>query len=316
MNTSDWQPTASLEAIRLRAQLYGQIRGFFQHRQVLEVETPVLSKAGNTDPNIDSLQVSDPPGYLQTSPEFAMKRLLAAGSGPIYQLCKAFRKGEAGRRHNPEFTMLEWYRVGFTYHQLMDEVTELLGVVLGERTVEKLSYRQAFLDYLAIDPHRATQEELVPLVAKHADYDGASDSRDILLDLLMSHVIEPALGRGTFTFIYDYPSTQCALAQLVEDEQGVSVAERFELYVDGTEIANGYQELTDPQEQQRRFVADNKKRLDAGAQEMPADRRLIDALRSGLPKCAGVALGIDRLLMLISREDNIRKLVSFPHDRA
>lgn len=316
MNTSDWQPTASLEAIRLRAHLYGQIRGFFQHRQVLEVETPVLSKAGNTDPNIDSLQVSDPPGYLQTSPEFAMKRLLAAGSGSIYQLCKAFRKGEAGRRHNPEFTMLEWYRVGFSYHQLMDEVAELLGGVLGEKPVEKLSYRKVFQDQLSIDPHAVTQEELVALVSKHVNYDGFSDAKDTLLDLLMSHVVEPTLGQGGFTFIYDYPATQCALAKVVEDEQGVSVAQRFELYVEGAEIANGYQELTDPKEQQSRFAADNEKRVKAGAQEIPMDRHVIDALQSGLPECAGVALGVDRLLMLMLREDNIHKLISFPNDRA
>lgn len=316
MNTINWQPTASLEAIKLRAGLYRQIRDFFQRRQVLEVETPVLSHAGNTDPNIESLLVADPPGYLQTSPEFAMKRLLAAGSGSIYQLCKAFRKGEVGRRHNPEFTMLEWYRVGFSYHQLMDEVAQLFTMALGERPVEKLSYRQVFLDHLAIDPHVATQVQLAALADKHANYDGGGDDKDTLLDLLMSHVVEAGLGRGGFTFIYDYPATQCALAKVAEDEQGVRVAQRFELYIEGTELANGYQELTDPQQQQRRFVADNEKRVQAGAQAVLMDQRLIQALQSGLPECAGVALGIDRLLMLMQQDDNIRNLIAFPQDRA
>lgn len=316
MNTFDWQPTASLEAIKLRAGLYRQIRDFFQRRQVLEVETPVLSRAGNTDPHIESLLVADPSGYLQTSPEFAMKRLLAAGSGSIYQLCKAFRKGEAGRRHNPEFTMLEWYRVGFSYQQLMDEVAQLFTMALGERPVEKLSYRQVFLDHLAIDPHVATREQLAALTDKHANYDGGGDDKDTLLDLLMSHVVEPGLGQGGFTFIYDYPATQCALAKVAEDEQGVRVAQRFELYIEGTELANGYQELTDPQQQQRRFVADNEKRVQDGAQAVLIDQRLIQALQSGLPECAGVALGIDRLLMLMQQDDNIRNLIAFPQDRA
>jgi len=286
-------------ALRQRAALYARIRQFFQHRGVLEVDTPLLAEASSTDPNIESLMLVEPPLYLQTSPEFAMKRLLAMGSGSIYQISKAFRHGESGRRHRPEFTLLEWYRVGFDYRQLMDEVASLYAELVAPKTVEKLSYRELFECQFDLDPHLASQEKLRVLAARHTGYQaGHEDDKDSLLDLLMSHVIEPQLGQGCLTFVYDYPASQCALAEVAVDQQGQQVARRFELYVEATELANGYQELTDWREQKRRLVADNQRRAARGQPLIPIDYRLLGALRQGLPACSGVALGVDRLLML------------------
>jgi len=245
-----------------------------------------------------------------------MKRLLAAGSGAIYQICKSFRQGESGNRHNPEFTMLEWYRPGFDHFQLMAEIAELLISLLGERPVRQLSYRSAFAQVLAIDPHLADVSALSALAEQHTGYQADDESRDTLLDLLMSQVIEPQLGRGELTFIYDYPASQCALAKVKIDAQDAAVAERFELYVDGIELANGYHELTDAQEQQRRFDADLAERKRRGLPELPTDQKLVAALQSGMPDCAGVAMGLDRLLMLMAGTDSIRDVIAFPVDRA
>lgn len=315
LNSSDWQPTATLDALRLRAELYQHIRSFFQQRDVLEVETPLLGLAASTDLHLASLSVDAENKFLQTSPEFAMKRLLAAGSGAIYQICKAFRSGESGRRHNPEFTMLEWYRPGFDHFDLMDEVALLLQQLLGERPVRKLSYRDAFNGVLGADPHHCHVDVLAQLGQQHTGYVATSDDdRDTLLDLLMSQVIEPTLGRGELTFIYDYPASQCALAKLAIDAEGIQIAERFELYVDGVELGNGYHELTDGKEQLRRFNADLHKRASNNLPAVPVDQRLVAALDSGLPDCAGVALGLDRLLMLMAGVDSIRAVIAFPAD--
>jgi len=315
LTPSDWQPTTSLDALCLRARLYQQLREFFLQRKVLEVETPLLGQAASTDIHLASLCV-DNQQFLQTSPEFAMKRLLAAGSGAIYQICKSFRQGESGNRHNPEFTMLEWYRPGFDHFQLMAEIAELLISLLGERPVRQLSYRSAFAQVLAIDPHLADVSALSALAEQHTGYQADDESRDTLLDLLMSQVIEPQLGRGELTFIYDYPASQCALAKVKIDAQDAAVAERFELYVDGIELANGYHELTDAQEQQRRFDADLAERKRRGLPELPTDQKLVAALQSGMPDCAGVAMGLDRLLMLMAGTDSIRDVIAFPVDRA
>lgn len=288
-----------MQAVRQRAELYSKIRDFFRQRQVLEVDTPLLSAAATTDPNIESLMLAKPRLYLQTSPEFAMKRLLASGSGSIYQITKAFRGGESGRRHRPEFTMLEWYGVGFSYHQLMDEVADLYRELVTDRPVKKVTYRELFMDQFNVDPHLVSVEELGALADTHTGYRmDAQDDKDSLLDLLMSHLIEPQLGDGCLTFVYDYPASQCALAKVAADQQGQTVAQRFELYADGVELANGYQELTDWREQEQRFTADNVKRAQRGQQQLPPDRTLLGALQHGLPECAGVALGVDRLLML------------------
>lgn len=329
ITVADWQPAANLETLCLRARLLSSIRGFFERRGVLEVETPILSTAAVTDPNLASLTVrytgpGAPHGrnlYLHTSPEFPMKRLLAAGSGSIYQICKVFRDGEAGRLHNPEFTMLEWYRVGFDHHALMDEVEALVTEMLHERTdlgpAERLTYRRAFREYAGIDPHEASVESLRECALGH----GAElamglepDRRDAWLDLLLTHVVEPSLGDGRLTFLYDYPASQAALARVRTGDP--PVAERFELYLGGVELANGFHELGDASEQQRRFQADNERRRAAGLPPVLIDERLLAALAHGLPDCAGVALGFDRLVMIAGRLRSIDEVLAFPILRA
>ncbi len=315
MHPPDWQPTATLDALQLRAGLYRQIREFFQQRDVLEVETPLLGLAASTDVHLASVRAGDN-RYLQTSPEFAMKRLLAAGCGAIFQICKAFRAGEAGRRHNPEFSMLEWYRPGFDHFRLMDEVAELVGSILGISRVRRVSYREAFSDALMIDPHYVADTALAELAYQHCGYRCEDEDRDTLLDLLMSQVVEPRLGRNELTFVYDYPASQCALARVSSDAEGAEVAQRFELYVEGVELANGYLELSDALVQQQRFEADIAERQRRGLPIVPQDQRLVAALQAGLPDCAGVALGLDRLLMLKMGVASIREVIAFPADIA
>jgi lysyl-tRNA synthetase class 2 len=313
--------------LKRRARMLERIRAFFSARDVLEVETPLLSQAATTDPNLASLSTrytgpgfgSGLPLYLCTSPEFPMKRLLAAGSGSIYQICKVFRDGEAGRLHNPEFTMLEWYRVGFDQHQLMDEVAALAAHVLERSDMpapEKLSYRDAFLRYCEIDPHGASIETLADNARHHGisvQHDGANP-RDFWLDLLLTHVVEPHLGNGHMTFIYDYPASQAALARVRAGDP--PLAERFELYMNGIEIANGFHELADPAEQRNRFERDLGRRRDQGLVDVPIDNRLLAGLAEGLPACAGVALGCDRLLMIATGAKSIDDVLAFPLSRA
>ena len=323
---ADWRPTARREVLAARARTLGAIRGFFQQAGVLEVETPALSFAAGTDPALASLSTrytgpAAPHGaalYLHTSPEFAMKRLLAAGSGPIWQLCKVFRDGERGRQHNPEFTLLEWYRPGFGLHDLMDEVAALLRAVRGDGLAEeRLSYAMAFDRALGIDPHRADVDRL-RAAARDAGLAGADaldlPGRDAWLDLLMSHCVEPALGAAGVTFVHDYPASQAVLARVRDGDP--PVAERFEVYVRGVELANGFHELADADEQRRRFAADNARRRGTGLPEMPVDERLLAALAAGLPDCCGVALGVDRLVMLATGAARIDEVIAFPLERA
>ena len=324
-----WQPSADIEQLQHRAKVISQIRAFFAARDLLEVDTPVMSHYGVSDPHIDSIAVafaahgdlSDQrmrqPMYLMSSPEYAMKRLLAAGSGNIYQIAKAFRNGEVGRRHNTEFTLLEWYRLDFDLQQLMQEVAELIDTVLKGAVLEWhfWSYRQAFETILSINPLTASDADIKAKALAHVDIQmDACAPRDTWLDLLMSHCIEPKL--PTACFIFDYPASQAALARLYTDELGHQVARRFEVYVNGIELANGYHELTDAHEQERRFALDNATRLTMGKTPMAADVRLLQALQAGLPECAGVALGIERLLMLTSGETDIAKVMAFNHPLA
>lgn len=321
-----WRPVASLEALRARAELNRDLRRFLADRGVLEVETPCLASAPVTDLHLASLgsrletQAGSRHLFLQTSPEFAMKRLLAAGSGPIFQIAKAFRDGESGRFHNPEFTMLEWYRPGFDHHDLMDEVAALLTVVLGSRRAEKLSYGELFETSLGVDPHRASAAELAE-AARRAGVDWGGEEpeaqdREVWLHLLMSHCLEPGLGLKQPTFVYDYPASQAALARVRHEADGLAVAERFEVYVEGVELANGFHELIDAAEQRRRFEDDLALRRRAGLPEVPLDEFLLAALAHGLPASAGVALGVDRLLMLRTGVEHIRDVLAFPIDRA
>jgi lysyl-tRNA synthetase class 2 len=321
----DWRPLTNSEMLRARAALLSGIRDYFQQVGVLEVETPLCSVAANTDPALESLTTSYagpgcPDGirlYLQTSPEFAMKRLLAAGSGPVFQIGKAFRNGESGRLHNPEFTLLEWYRPGFDQHRLMREVAELVNSLLpAPRPVESLSYGEAFSRSLGIDPHRASTQLLRECAIDYG-VPGVAEfqlDRDGWLDLLLTHALEPRLGQDHLTFLYDYPASQAALARIREDQP--PVAERFELYLDGVELANGFHELTDAAEQQRRFEVDNHRRREQGKEQLPIDQHLLAALQAGLPDCSGVALGVDRLLMAVTGAAHIDEVLAFPLERA
>jgi len=312
----DWRPTAAPGQLQARALLLREIREFFAERKVMEVETPLISMSGNTDPEIQSIRTADG-GYLRTSPEFALKRLLASGSGDIYELGRVFRGGEAGRMHNPEFTMLEWYRKGFSHHRLMDEVTDLIRRCgrgkFDHWPVQKLSYRQLFLHHAGLDPNDAD----VSALAERAQESGINElelTRRQWLDLLLSVVIQPALPEHCLTYVHDFPADQAALARVRQDNP--PVAERFELYLGRTELANGYQELTDAAEQARRFEADNRQRESRGQPVYQADHNLVKALEHGLPECAGVALGVDRLLMAITGAASITEVLAFPYSRA
>jgi len=311
-----WQPTASPERLQARARLLQDIRAYFSDQGVLEVETPLISKAGYTDPEIRSIRTEDG-AYLRTSPESALKRLLAAGSGDVFELGRVFRAGEVGRYHNAEFTLLEWYRTTFDYHHLMDEVAALVlhcgRGKFDHWSQQRLSYRELFQQHLGLDPFSADVDELTSSAKKQGISDIELDRRQ-WLDLLISHFVQPALPECCLTFIYDFPPDQAALANVRQDTP--AVAERFELYLGRTELANGYQELTDAAEQQRRFDAENAQREQRGEMICEIDHRLVAALQSGLPECAGVALGVDRLLMAICGAESIEDVIAFPSSRA
>jgi len=323
---SSWQPTASLEMLHQRAQLLAKIRAYFERTHALEVETPACSFYATTDPSIESFQLTyTGPGfsapqslYLHTSPEFPMKRLLAAGSGAIYQICKVFRNGESGRQHNPEFTLLEWYRPGYDHHQLMADVATLVNSILRTpRKIEYLSYNEIFQHHLDIDPHHATQQQLQECAKQHniADTDRLNlPSHDAWLDLLLTHCIEPYLGKDCLSFVYDYPTSQASLAKIRPGPP--PLAERFELYMEGMELANGFHELTHSNEQKQRFSQDLELRHQHGQPIVPMDKNLLAAINSGLPNCAGVALGIDRLLMQTTHATHINQTLAFPINRA
>ena len=303
-------------SLPLRAALYTDIRDFFAKRGVMEVETPLLSQHTVTDPHIDSFQTqysnNQQTYFLQTSPEYAMKRLLCAGSGAIFQICKAFRQGEFGAQHNPEFTMLEWYRPGFNHHDLMDEIDQLLQRILITAPAEKITYQDLFLTHLAIDPFAVDLVALKKLITqKEIDIDLTTIDHDTALQILLTHSIEPNLGRKKPLFLYDFPASQAALAKIHHQR-----AERFELYIDGCEIANGFHELTNPIEQEKRFINDQQQRK-AHQKFIPdIDQRFINALHNGLPDCAGVAVGIDRLLMQLAKTNHIHDVICFPWDSA
>jgi elongation factor P--(R)-beta-lysine ligase len=313
-----WQPGASLAALKTRAAMLGRARAFFAQRSVLEVETPILSAAAVSDPQLQSLhtQVAGiaAPRYLQTSPEYAMKRLLAAGSGDIYQVCKVFRDEEQGRWHNPEFTMIEWYRLGFDDAALIDEVEALLRHMLeGLRdlpSAERLSYSAALQRHAGVDAFNAGDDALAAAAVRHGIHCDSTLDRDAKLDLLMGLVVGPRLGVERPCFICDYPVSQAALARL---KPGVpqAIAARFELYLDGIELANGFHELASASEQRARFVADLKTRAARGQVQPPLDENLLAALQHGLPDCAGVALGFDRLVAVALGAKRLSEAMSF-----
>ena len=314
----------SVTSLQLRARLYALIRAFFAERHVLEVETPILSAAGNTEPNIQSfsthfsghVDAGARERWLRTSPEHPLKRLLAAGIGDCYELGRVFRNGEAGGRHNPEFTMLEWYRLGWDHRRLMEETIALVEAALAMlgRRAEVLieSYRQLFLDELGIDPLHAPIDELrAPLAGFGINPDDLG--RDDWLDLLITHKLQPSFPRDRITLIHDYPATQCALARIRPGDP--PLAERFELYLGRYELANGYHELNDASEQRWRFERDNAVRRRRGLREIPIDEHLLGVL-DALPDCAGVALGVERLLMCLAGTDAIADVLAFPFNQA
>ncbi len=315
---TEWMPSAPIENLRFRAHILAAIRAYFAERNVMEVDAAVLSQCAVSDPYIDSLEVhykGHPAAvaetcYLQTSPEYAMKRLLAAGSGSIYQMGKVFRNGEEGRNHNPEFTMLEWYRLDFDDQQLMDDVESLVRSVLNIGPIRRCSYRDIFIEKLGIDPNSASNAELAALMLCHVEVDLDINDRDGWLNLLMSHLIEPML-KSEPIFVCDYPASQSALARLKQNDNGDWVAARFELFVEGIELANGYHELTDAEEQRRRLEADQAMRHSLELPVRPLESRLVDALAAGFPECSGVALGVDRLVMLALGASHIDQVIPF-----
>ncbi len=319
-----WQPTASIALLKQRAEVISTIRGFFSARNVLEVDTPAMSHATVTDIHLHTFQTDFVgPGYAQgsklflmTSPEFHMKRLLAAGSGCIYQINKAFRNEENGRFHNPEFTMLEWYRVGFDHHKLMDEMDDLLQLVLKVGQAERMTYQQAFMRVLGVCPLEGSMQELKLTAAKLglSDIAEPEQDRDTLLQLLFSVGVEAKIGQQVPAFVYDFPASQAALAKINPND--ARVADRFEVYFKGIELANGFHELDNPAEQLSRFEQDNAKRTEMGLSPQPIDFHLIEALKSGLPECAGVALGVDRLIMLALDCEHIDQVTAFPFPNA
>lgn len=318
-------PSADIPTLVKRAGLNRRIRRFFEQHDVLEVTTPALSRHANTDLHIDSFVTayvgpSQPDGlpfYLHTSPEFPMKRLLVAGSGSIYQIAQVFRDGEFGRHHNPEFTLLEWYRLDFDHHRLMDEIEQLLKALCVDGpqlpAAQRLTYDEVLHRYAGLSLQGLNADALRVCCRDHG-LDGIELGNDVdaWLDLLFSHHIQPNLPE--VCFVYDYPASQAALARVRHDEP--PVAERFELFINGIELGNGYHELSDAEEQLQRFQADTQKRAEQGKADLPMDTALINALQDGLPNCAGVAIGLDRLYMVLLGKSSIAEVMAFPWDRA
>ena len=313
-----WRPGASRLAMEARAVLLRNIRTFFADRKVMEVETPVLSQAGNSDPNIYNISTDNrTKKYLRTSPEYAMKRLLASGHRDIYEMGRVFRAGEAGRHHNPEFTLLEWYRLGWNYLDLADEVIELIRLCglsqFDDWPVNRVTYRELFLHETGLDPLTCDESDLETCALERGIHAGPMDQQD-WLDLVLSQVIQGALPGESFTVLYEFPPEQAALARIRGGD--TPVAERFEIYLGQMELANGYQELTDAGEQLQRFRRESTLAAGRGDEPVPIDGNLVSALRHGMPECAGVALGVDRLLMSCLKLDRIDGVLAFGADRA
>lgn len=304
-----FQPSASLKAIKKRAQLLQELRAFFYAREILEVDVPAIGDATVTDVHLQPLEVNGG-GFLQTSPEYYMKRLLAAGSGSIYYLGKAYRSEESGRRHRSEFTLLEWYCLGMDDRQLMLQMMELFSALAPQVPMAQRSYREVFETVLGIDPYAADLHQLQVVIGRTLELSAPLNTKSDCLDLLFSHCVEPSLGPG-ITLVYDYPREQCALARLAKNEAGFVVARRFEVYWDGMELANGYWELKAVDEQRQRFYADQQQRSVMGLAVPQQDERFLAALAAGLPDCAGVALGVDRLLMCLLGARDIREVMPF-----
>ncbi len=340
---TNWQPQSSHQLRQARATLLRDVREFFYLRDILEVETPALSQAGNTDPFIESIQsaisTTSILRYLHTSPEYPMKRLLAANSGDIYQICKVWRANESGSNHNPEFTLLEWYRVGFRYHQLMSEVSELFHSLIPSltKTDQFHSYENLFLEKFGINPHIAKHDVLIRCVEENiSGLNCQSLDQQALLDALLTHCIEPDFAENTLTFVVDYPVSQSALAQTRKARSALGikpektskkwggvfennthpVAERFEVYLGSIELGNGYQEEVGYQRNKEILTQENKMRKEMNLEEVKQDKHFLAACKSGIPASAGIAIGLDRVLMSITNVDSIQDTLNFPWDSA
>ncbi len=317
----NWSPNTTQQIRQSRAQMLHDIRAFFLQQQVLEVETPALSQFGNTNPFIESIKCfrsETEIGYLHTSPEYPMKRLLAAGSGDIYQISKVWRSGESGKNHNPEFTLLEWYRVGFNYQQLMQEVKKLLNCLLPtlNKRPRLVTYEKLFLEKFNINPHIATNKELNDCLKNHiSDLNTDDMDNQSMLDALLSFCIEPEFDTDRLTFVYDYPVSQSALAKIRQTEK-YQVAERFEVYLGQSELGNGYQEEIDSKRNKQILSDENNARQDFGLEIVNKDYLFLEAAEYGIPASAGVAIGLDRVLMCITGEKSIQKVINFPWDKA
>lgn len=318
-----FEPTLTWQNAKKRAEVIHQIRAFFYQKSVVEVETPLLSRGTVTDKYLDAFTTKSISShnsesyYLQTSPEFAMKRLLAAGYKDVYQLGKAFRDEEPGRYHNPEFTILEWYRIEFDHVDLMQEVDAFLQQVIGCEPADKISYQMLFIQTIAIDPLKSSTEQLKTALVKQGiqgDWIATETDKDTLLQVLFSECIEAELAQDKPCIVYDFPASQASLAKISNKNR--AVAERFEVYYKGIELANGFHELCDPVEQRKRFERDNQQRVENGKHAKPIDERFIQALEAGLPKCSGVALGIDRLMMIALELEHIEQSICFMFDNA
>lgn len=313
-----WRPSASRLALERRAQILSDIRSFFAERDVMEVETPILSSAANTDPNIVNMHLdSEDPRYLRTSPEHAMKRLLVSGVNDIYELGRVFRQGEKGIAHNPEFTLLEWYRKNVSYLSLAEETVQLLKHCgrgkLDAWQTERYSYRQLFIKHSGLDPFHTSDLEWENL-AQERGLQAGRLSEIQWQDLFLTHIIQPALDPEVITIVFDYPTEHAALARIRKDDH--NVAERFEIYLGQLELANGYQELCDASEQKARFERDLSSASCTPDRKPTIDHQLIAALEHGLPECSGVALGVDRLLMRLMDLDSIDAVIAFPYENA
>ena len=319
IDVDDWRPTASVDTLKRRAVFVRQIREWFFQQDVLEAETPQISSGATTDPNIDSFPVAD--RHLRTSAEFHLKRLLSQGCPDVYELGKVFRVDESGRNHNPEFTMLEWYRLGFDHHQLISDVESLLQHLHDNENlvVERISYRDLWRQHTGIDPAFTSCDDIVSFLSRCSIEVPASvtNNLDALQDLAMGTVIADSLARDRYTCIIDYPASQASLARIDHSDPDWPVANRFEVYYGSVELANGFYELTDGGEQQARFESDNRMRVQDSKPAMPIDMRFVAALNHGMPDCAGVAVGIDRLMMVLMPEiEAMQQVISFNWPRA
>lgn len=318
MSLASLKNSEKISILRDRAQMFQEVRNFFDKRGVIETDCPLVSSFASVDAHIDLIPIKDSQGgvrYLHSSPEYGMKRLLSEGIGDIYQLSHVFRQGEYGQRHNPEFMMAEWYRHSFAFEEMIEETLDFIRLFLGPLPQTTLSYRDAIKKYTGLDYVQASVDELAEFLGDHLYTNAAEEGKDALLNILLPLYVEPHLGQGELTALAYYPATQAALAK-TRVHEGEAVAERFEVYYKGVELANGYRELADPKEQKQRLIEANRERINMGKEELPIDLRFLEALERGLPECCGVAVGVDRLMLLRHGKTHLKEVLPFDWENA